>query len=357
MRSDKNLQLIQVLRGIASLLVVLFHATANYSDIFHTKFLFDFFQFGSAGVDIFFVISGFIITYTALQVLEYPKKLLSFLRRRAIRIYPTYWIIISLLLLSQVMLPHFFKTHYNFNLKNIAVTYLLFPAHTMVNGVSWTLSYELFFYFLFCFAFIIPNKKVACSLGLLYSFVIICLPIAGYDYPSESSWANLITFPMNVEFFMGVTVAVIITFFPKKLGLPFIIAGTFLFIIGAIISNINYQLVPNNFNRVILFGIPSFFIISGAVKYELTTKLQMPKLLLTIGEASYSLYLLHLPLIVASFRLIQKLNIRNYLILHIFIFLILSFILFSAIIFYKRVEKPLINRLNSIRRIKVANEI
>lgn len=308
-------------------------------------------------MDIFFVLSGFIISYTSLKSIGHREKLPSFLRRRFVRIYPTYWIIISLLLLSQVLLPVFFNTPYSFTAKNLLGTYFLFPGHTMVNGVSWTLSYELFFYFLFCFAFVIPRKKIAFCLGMLYSLVIILLPLFGYDYKDADPWIDLITFPMNVEFFMGVTAAAIVSHVPKKLSLVLIISGAVLFIMSGIFSNLGYQAVTNNFNRVILFGIPSFLIITGVVKYELVNKITVPKWLLNIGEASYSLYLLHLPIVVAAFRMLGKLNLKNAVLLHLLMLSVLCIIVYVAVIFYKVVEKPIINRLNAMRRIKVANEI
>ena len=83
MQANKNLHLIQALRGIASLFVVLLHTTVNASDILHTDFLFKAFKFGGAGVDIFFVISGFIISFTTAVLPEVDK--ISLLIRRAMR--------------------------------------------------------------------------------------------------------------------------------------------------------------------------------------------------------------------------------------------------------------------------------
>ncbi len=84
----KNLQLIQALRGIASLLVVLFHCTGSSTEYLQQKFLGNSFLFGGAGVDIFFVLSGFIITYTNINIIPKTGSLTLFLRRRFVRIYP-----------------------------------------------------------------------------------------------------------------------------------------------------------------------------------------------------------------------------------------------------------------------------
>jgi len=316
-----------------------------------------FFQFGGAGVDIFFVLSGFIITYTNLKFISKADYFVFFAKRRIVRIYPTYWIIISLFLLLQVILPSFYRSHFSFDLKNILSTYLLFPGHVMVNGVSWTLSYEIFFYLLFSLSFFITQKKWSFYLAIIYAVIIIALPICNYNFENGNSWLSLITYPMNVEFFMGVIAAVVIPKISSRIAMPLIITGSIIFLMSAIFSNFNHVLVNNTFNRVILFGIPSFLIITGLVKYELANKIKVHSIFLLLGEASYSLYLIHLPVVAASFKILEKFNVSNNLIIHCLILLMVCIICYGSVLFYKFVEKPIITKLNSLRRIKVANEI
>ncbi len=346
-RDDKNLLLIQLLRGIASLLVVYMHVTVNTKEISHQIFLGDFFKFGGAGVDIFFVLSGFIITYTSRKGIGNPHKLLPFLRRRFVRIFPAYWIIIGMFLLVQIVLPSFYKTPYNFTTGNFLSTFFLLPGHTMVNGVSWTLTSELFFYALFSLAFLIPDKKIAFSLSMLYGVMLVVIALSGYPAANGNHWMNLAVFPMNVEFIMGVLAAAIIPSIPKSLGIPLIITGSIIFLTSAILSNAGFYLLASPFNRVVIFGIPSFLLIIGLVKYELNKNISLHNILLSLGEASYSLYLLHLPLVVAGIRIITRFNIENNIILHGLLFLLIGIICFASILFYQWVEKPLINRLNS----------
>lgn len=356
--TNKNLQLIQLLRGIASLLVVLLHCSRNSIETLHKNFFANFFEFGGAGVDIFFVLSGFIITYTNLKFIAKTDAFGFFIKRRIVRIYPTYWIIISLFLLLQVLLPSFYRSHFSFDLKNILSTYLLFPQHIMVNGVSWTLSYEIFFYLLFSLSFFIPQKKWSFCLAMLYAAIIILLPIfSSYDFEKGNAWVSLIIFPMNVEFFMGILAAVIIPKISNKAALPLIVSGSIIFLTSAIFSDLKYNLVANTFNRVILFGIPSLLIITGLVKYELSNKIKVYTVFLLLGEASYSLYLIHLPVVAASIKILSILKVKNDILIHCIIILIVCIICYASIVFYKFVEKPIITKLNSLRRIKVANEI
>ncbi len=350
----KELELIQVLRGIASLLVVLLHVSLNSMMILQKEFFGKAFHFGGSGVDIFFVLSGFIITYTSMASLSESRNSVTFLRRRFVRIYPVYWLIISVFLLLQVCLPSFYRTHFAITLPNILFTYLLLPGHEMINGVSWTLSFELFFYLLFTMAFFIRNKKISFGLGFLYSLVIIGFALGGWDENPENSWLQMITFPMNLEFFMGVVVAALVRkTMPVKTCKMLLIVGSVLFLVGGIMTNYGYVLVSSVFNRVILSGIPAFFIILGLVKLELHRRsITVNKFLLKLGESSYSLYLLHLPVVVATLKIIQLMGIRNSLIIHFILILLVAGICYGSIIFFRFVEKPLIDRLNKKDRKK-----
>ena len=349
---QKNLQLVQVLRGVASMLVVLLHVTNNLEIVSGQRFCFNLFLFGGSGVDIFFVLSGFIITYTSSKGLSQPAKMFPFIRRRLVRIFPTYWIIITLFLIAQLALPSFYKTHYSFSIENLLSTLFLLPGHAMVNGVSWTLSFELLFYLLFAIAFIIPTRKWAFYLFMIYALLIIAIPVLGYDFENGNAWIKLISYPMNVEFFMGVAVAIIIPKIPGSISMPLIITGCVMFIANGILSDLNYYLLHNSFNRVLVFGVPSFLIIAGLVSFELHRKIEIHNALLLLGEASYSLYLLHLPLVVAAIKIIGWFNIQNTLILHVLLVLVVAAICFISVLFYQCIEKPVINKLNGVSKNK-----
>jgi exopolysaccharide production protein ExoZ len=346
--NDKNLNLIQVLRGAASLLVVLYHTSANVSNNFNTEFFGSIFFFGSSGVDIFFVLSGFIITYTSYKNLGSPGKLGQFLVRRVVRIFPVYWIIISFFLLTQIIFPAFYRTHFDLSFANIAASYFLLPGHVMINGVSWSLSYELFFYFLFALAFLIPRKRWAFALFMIYAFVIIILYATGYELQGTDNWVHLVLSPMNVEFFLGVLAAVSVPKLSEKVSVPFILVGIILFLLGSTFIDLQKtELHPDLYLRVVLFGPASFFIITGIVKFELNNKINVHNLFLKLGEASYSLYLIHLPVMVAFVKIIAGFHIQNILILHGTMLLVTAFICYTSILFYKFVEKPMISKLNS----------
>lgn len=349
MNKKQSLNLIQLLRGIASLLVVVMHATSNAKEIWKIDFLGGFFTFGGAGVDIFFVLSGFIITYASRSLVRNGLNFMKFLKRRFVRIFPVYWIITTVFLLIQIALPAFYNTPFVITPGNLLYTYFLMPEHEMINGVSWTLSYELFFYILFSLSFVLKRTNLLALLSLFYVLSIILLPFL-FPGITDNLWSRFIFYPMNIEFFMGIAAALIISRISIKMANVLLLSGSFAFITAGVLFNFGYILFNNTFNRVVIFGIPSFFIITGIVRLEMNKIFRMHNFLLRLGEASYSLYLIHLPLIMAIFKMAYKFNITQEYSLSAIMIITVGIICFLSILFYKIIEKPMIDKLNRMLR-------
>lgn len=349
---QKNLQLIQMLRGIACMLVVLYHITINSQVITGHIILGNIFKFGSCGVDIFFVLSGFIITYSNLHNIAQPSASGNFLKRRLIRIFPIYWLIITIFLILQLAFPAFYITHFKTSFANVLQTYLLLPNHIMLNGVSWSLTNELFFYLLFMLAFIIPNKKYSLFLLIAYFIFLIVFSITAPVVTNVNPYIGMLFFPMNIEFFLGVFIVIIIERLSKKWIYPLLVSGILLFLTGAFLSNNGVTLVSSSsnlaLNRVLLFGLPSFLIILALVKMELGKTINMHNIFLHLGDASYSIYLIHLPIVVAFFKIVIKFNINNVVHLSLCIFVLLFTLCAAGIFIFHKIEKPLIRKLTRV---------
>lgn len=347
---QKNLHLIQILRGIASMLVVLYHMARNFSEILQQSFFFNIFNFGWSGVDIFFVLSGFIIAYANQNFVAEPTKVVTFLKRRFIRIFPIYWIVISLFLAAQLVFPLFYRSHFELSSANFLATYLLLPGHVMINGVSWTLTNELFFYLLFTLAILIPVKKYSLYLLLAYFVLLLVYALTGLDLAGGNGYIELLVSPMNIEFFLGVFIVLIIDKISKKWVWPLLLTGILLFLTGAYFSNHEIGMISNGvnplLNRVVLFGFPSFLVILAIVKIELNKPIPVKKIFLHLGDASYSIYLIHLPLAAAFYKILRKLHIYNAPLLILLNCLLFATICFIGIIMYQKIEKPLIKKLN-----------
>ena len=205
---------------------------------------------------------------------------------------------------------------------------------------------ELFFYILFSLAFLIRSQKILITLSCTYVLVLIfASSFLSYGF-SNNRWISVIFYPMNIEFFMGIAVALLVPLINISISKFLIVIGSILFIAAALISNQDYYLFKNGFDRVIIFGIPSFCILLGVVRLELNKQYYIHNFLLYLGEASYSLYLIHLPLIVAAIKIIAKFKISNNLILQLLAVFLIIIICIISIIFFKKIENPLINKLN-----------
>ncbi len=143
---------IEAARGIAACLVVALHATHL---LFAPKFyaavpLWGVFRFGHAGVDFFFVLSGFIIFHVHRQDLQVRRRgnAWRYACKRFLRVYPTYWIVLALF--GAVLIYSPYRDPAQTGIGNVIASVLLLPRlQEPILGVAWTLRHELLFYGLF----------------------------------------------------------------------------------------------------------------------------------------------------------------------------------------------------------------
>jgi exopolysaccharide production protein ExoZ len=345
MSSKKIINSIQFLRGIAALAVVVHHTGGYVKRYFEpTVFLGDYFSIGFGGVDLFFVISGFIIHFTSEKYLGKPSKLSEYLKKRFVRVYPIHWFVLTSLffagwLLTSVFHKNILSIGYPHTLSAYIQTYTLFPLHFAINPVTWTLSYELFFYLIF--ALLIISKRlwiIPASILVVSAYNVYQNYLVGGG-EAELTYFNFIFSGYNFEFALGF---LIYQFYDKLklsnfLSLMLLIAGLFVFIFwGYEVSDFD------NYKRLLIFGIPSALIVLSLLNLEKNRSISFHKFWILLGDASYSLYLIHFPTMLFMNKLPQILGYSlsanqevNYS-----YFIILTIIVLSIII-HKFVEKPL----------------
>ena len=191
---------VQYLRGIAALLVVWHHATNQIAGM--SEFLAS--DFGVSGVDLFFVISGFIMVVTTSTSPITPTQ---FWGRRIARVVPIYWLLTLLMVCIALVAPGLFKTLRIEPLK--LVQSLLFIPHfsasfpafawpVLVPG--WTLNFEMFFYAVFGASLVIPPRW---RLGAVSSLFLGLTAVGVFLGPFKSAIAQTYTSPMLIEFVAG----------------------------------------------------------------------------------------------------------------------------------------------------------
>jgi exopolysaccharide production protein ExoZ len=287
---------VQALRGIACLLVVLYHVGGWEVTIWpRVKVLYPFRYFGYAGVDLFFVLSGFIITRAHLAHLGDRSKLPGYLGKRFWRIYPPFWVAIALTVtLSAVVAKQDIASLGD---STDWLTWLsLAPtaAGCKPLAVAWTLSYELMFYFAFAGLFLLP-KRAAGFIPAGWAALV--------TYAAVTDWKpvwfpmQMATSPFVLEFLAGGLVAVAPAV--RRPGLWFVAGVGWAVIAGSLLNTGS----PDELGgiiaaRILTFGPSAAMIVAAAVAADGT--FTPPRWLVSLGDASYSVYLFHGTLCVST---------------------------------------------------------
>jgi len=293
-----RLQSIQALRGIAAVLVLFLHVAGIQESILlgrEQDVLEGWWQNGFAGVDIFFVISGFIMVYVTRNYDANRRESARFLKARVIRIYPLWWVyvvIMGLILFNAYGVPatpELAERSGGVGLYVLRSFFLLPQAEYPVLTIGWTLIFEMYFYLIFSVLIIIGRKKLALCLwiwaGLVGLLQILQLP--------KSPILHLITSPLSLEFIGGAFTALCFMKWSGRWSKLCLTVGTVMFALGLSFYGLDGN-ANNQWNRVLLFGLPAMLIIYGAVGWEAKGKAKIPKALTALGDWSYSLYLGHL---------------------------------------------------------------
>ena len=307
---------------------------------------------GSAGVDFFFVLSGFIILTAHRNDIFQPHQLKSYIRKRLIRIYPTYWIIFLLvffLALASTALRNTVPHDAFIILKSL----FLIPQATgaPVIIVAWTLQYEMFFYLFFAFLILSRWLSIIAVLALIYIYINYH-GVPAIPFPlSFLSNDNILLFGMGMAVSVACTSKMMIVknrpFFYTGIGIVGVII--FLFLALYTVADKNYAFT-GGINRLmawqkLLYGLASSLIVFCLVKAEDEGHIIGGHSGLQIlGNSSYALYLIHYPLISILCKLslliqLDKLGVIGAMISYIVIF---GVCLISSVVFHLWIEKPVI---------------
>jgi len=238
------------------------------------------FQFGHAGVDLFFVISGFIICYVHFNDIGKPERIGKYLARRFQRVFPLYWLALALTIALSILGTHSFPT-----VLRLITSALLFPfSGEPLLGIAWTLQFEVTFYFVFCIC--ICNRRVGLSVAALWLAVVLASAVIG---PLPYVPALLLS-PYNLQFLFGVTGAVWLHRSPDSVPDWFLPVGIGGFLIAALAEDSNLMNGYHDIARL-AYGVPCGLMVLGAAMFSFKWREARWPLLSSLGAASYSIYL------------------------------------------------------------------
>lgn len=321
---------LQVGRGIAALLV-LFHHSSLGSEVFYGNKAFNsFWEFGAIGVDFFFVLSGFIIYWVHSNDQKGFSPASLYIKKRLIRIYPPFIIISLFLLVMYNMFPSLSASNREIG---IITSLLLIPTPTLdpALSVSWTLMHEMLFYMIFILLYF--NRLFLHTFLFLWSILIIVFNLI---WMSDEVMLNFLLHPHNLQFLFGIVSAIIVK--QNKHKQLYLFLGLIMFFMY--VTSHQYG-INASFSQLILkiyLGVCFMFIVVGLCAIE--KYINYPKPLIFIGAASYSIYLIHNPVISVLNRIAQKIYIQIPLIPEVFFIFTASFSLLIGILYYLIWEKP-----------------
>jgi exopolysaccharide production protein ExoZ len=308
---------IQYLRGVAALMVVAFHAIVSRWNAPHVEDL-------ALGVDIFFVISGYIMMATTRTMR--PRE---FAYKRLVRIVPMYWLMTAVLLAAVGI--HFFRhavvTPGNVTKSLLFIPYIGQEGVFPLLGPGWTLNVEMFFYLIFTAALLLPYRLRLPTVGAL--FVTMVVVGAFVHMTTPALW--LYTRPRLLEFVIGMALA---QFWRMRgqWGLIMVVAGFATLLFG------------EPYGGIIGAGL----IVAGALAAEPSVP---SRALLWLGDISYSLYLSHL-LVIA---IVKAMMGHSPVWLYVPVCGVLSII--TAGVIYRCAERPIQRFLSTPKVPEVINAV
>lgn len=347
----KTIASVQALRALAAISVVLCHfdqvfyiLTGRGNEAFPLYFL-------ASGVDLFFVISGFIMVLSSEPLFGTPNAAISFLERRLSRVVPLYWLATLTMLWLTSPAPSW-----------AAISGSLFFVPYVPNmttgqavpilGVGWTLNYEMLFYALFAVSLNFPRRL---AIGMV-CVALLALGVIGKLNLIETQTAAKFWFdPIVIEFGMGILIAVL---YRGSIKLPLaasvIMISVSVAVIYAFAGHVGGAGLPSGY-RFLGWGVPAAMIFAAVV---LGPSTRVPpairQFVVGLGDASYSMYLLH-PIILTMISLLWGRYLSRFHIPPVLgIGLVVTILL--SLIAYRLIELPAMTIMRSFSLLRLRKD-
>jgi exopolysaccharide production protein ExoZ len=283
----KTVKGLQILRALAATGVLVAHFQGDLARRFSAWHALPDLGLGNFGVDLFFVISGFVMVYASEPLFGRSEGPREFFLRRLIRIVPIYWLVTTLYLVLAVMLPAYGATY---SLPHTIASYLFIPwprtDGTMqpVVGQGWTLNYEMLFYALFACAIVLHRAAGVLLVGTVLVSAVAFGAVVELGEPLRF-WSD----PILLEFAFGMVLALLYRA-GARLSAP---VGWAVVAVGlATAAMLPLPTWGYSGARFLYWGVPALLVVTGIALGGLGASARWWPLVL-VGEASYALYLLH----------------------------------------------------------------
>lgn len=333
---------LQAGRAYAVVLVVMFHANVFIlpQRLMDGGSAWRGFSMGYAGVELFFVISGFVMFYVHRADLFRPAMTAPFITKRIVRVVPLYWIVLGLLLLSYALLPG--RGPAEAGRPDVVLgSFLLVPMEaTPVLTVAWTLQHEMLFYAMF--AAMIAAGALGRALFAGWVLLTIAAAVTSISLPFPLSF---VLSPYNALFAMGMCAAATFGALSQRMATGLLAAGITVFVavgLGEQLAGLERALA----DRTLLYGAGATAIVAalaaGVVSPGRWTVL--------VGDASYSIYLVHMPAMSFAALFVAKLGAPWGLPAIVVLIGVVGVGVAAGVMTHLLIERPLLKHAGSVLR-------
>ena len=291
-----------MVRAVAALLVILFHIQNALGIQVRYAPVRDIFSAGHRGVDLFFVLSGFIIAYSHRKDLGRQDRLGNYLFNRFARIYPAVWIMSALAIV--VYMVGFSTPDKADKLTPgaiVASAFLLPQVAVPLVNVTWTLTYEIFFYFLF--GILIINFRIGLAIFILWQMAVVTVALTDVNLGLAGYYLRAVC----LDFSVGLACAWWIHQMRKEVLSSAVWVG--LLISGVLGFGVGMWFDATAQWSAIPCALGAGVIIVSLVVLEQMKHLRVPDLIVKLGGASYSVYLVHFSVIQMLSTLLRRIGV------------------------------------------------
>jgi exopolysaccharide production protein ExoZ len=288
MSPPRKIESVQALRAVAALSIAILHILHDAIGLdpgglmarWHDALPW------AAGVDLFFVISGFVMVYASADLFGRRDSPARFMARRLIRIVPLYWAATTLFLVVALAAPGSVSEAVE-GLAEVVKSYAFIPARRAdgliqpIYSLGWTLNYEMLFYVVFAACIWLPRLRAVAAVTLVLGTAMALHRLV----PDEAAALVFWTSPLMAEFLFGMAVALAATtrvILPGAARLGLLLLAVALLMAAHRSGSASYA--------PLAVGVPMALLLAAAV---LGRRPRIAPPLLLLGDASYALYLIH----------------------------------------------------------------
>jgi len=330
---------VQALRALAALMVVVVHAYAVEATYLPGRpWTTPYHVLGTYGVDLFFAISGVVMlvsTATWFGERSAPRR---FLLRRATRIYPPYWIVTALVLVAYLAVPSATGEHRSAR-PDVLASFLALPQPgEPLLVVGWTLTYELAFYAVFAFALRFRRGALP---AVTAAWLIATIAVGAFA-PHGSPWVRVLGSWFNLEFAFGMMVGALVlrdAFVAPRTLTAVALASIVAVCVATAYSGREFLEVA--WWRPFAVGIPMALLVYAVLGLERHGVLA-PSWLRAQGDASYALYLWHVPVIGAIGLALHRVHVHGAPARAAIVFGGYALAIAFSFVAYRWIERPLL---------------